>query len=200
MRQLKTFLQANEALEADLRKQLARVAALERRKQEQEAEQQTIEAYYQARLEEMQGQYDRLLNEIDDAKRDAQVKVYKQFEDDAPVLGGPSGPRPRAVVGRRHRQPEAAVRQRGEETHVGVRLRLYLRAMRETWRVLGSSSSGRATSAAHVSLARSYPGTKRGWRSCPAEDDAAKGTLQGTRTVHFSDARRSPLAKRHRPV
>ena len=91
-RQLKTFLQANEALEADLRKQLARVAALERRKQEQEAEQQTIEAYYQARLEEMQGQYDRLLNEIDDAKRDAQVKVYKQFEDDAPVLGGPSGP------------------------------------------------------------------------------------------------------------
>ena len=60
-RQLKTFLQANEALEADLRKQLSRVAALERRKQEQEAEQQTIEAYYQARLEEMQAQYDRLL-------------------------------------------------------------------------------------------------------------------------------------------
>ena len=51
-RQLKTFLQANEALEADLRKQLSRVAALERRKQEQEAEQQTIENYYQARLEE----------------------------------------------------------------------------------------------------------------------------------------------------
>ena len=88
-RQLKTFLQANEALEADLRKQLARVAQLERRKQEQEAEQQTIEAYYQARLEEMQGQYDRLLTEIDEAKRDAQVKVYKSFDDDAPVL--PSG-------------------------------------------------------------------------------------------------------------
>ena len=85
-RQLKTFLQANEALEADLRKQLARVAALERRKQEQEAEQQTIEAYYQARLEEMQAQYDRLLGEIDDAKRDAQVKVYKTFQDDAPVV------------------------------------------------------------------------------------------------------------------
>ena len=85
-RQLKTFLQANEALEADLRKQLARVAALERRKQEQEAEQQTIEAYYQARLEEMQAQYDRLLAEIDDAKRDAQVKVYKTFQDDAAVL------------------------------------------------------------------------------------------------------------------
>ena len=85
-RQLKTFLQANEALETDLRKQLSRVAALERRKQEQEAEQQTIEAYYQARLEEMQAQYDRLLAEIDDAKRDAQVKVYKTFQDDAPVL------------------------------------------------------------------------------------------------------------------
>ena len=85
-RQLKTFLQANEALEGDLRKQLARVAALERRKQEQEAEQQTIEAYYQARLEEMQGQYEKLLAEIDDAKRDAQVKVYKTFQDDAPVL------------------------------------------------------------------------------------------------------------------
>ena len=37
-RQLKTFLQANEALEADLRKQLARVAQLERRKQERDAE------------------------------------------------------------------------------------------------------------------------------------------------------------------
>ena len=85
-RQLKTFLQANEALEADLRKQLARVAALERRKQEQEAEQQTIEAYYQARLEEMQGQYEKLLAEIDDAKRDAQVKVYKGFEDNAEVV------------------------------------------------------------------------------------------------------------------
>ena len=85
-RQLKTFLQANEALETDLRKQLSRVAALERRKQEQEAEQQTIEAYYQARLEEMQAQYDRLLAEIDDAKRDAQVKVYKTFQDDAAVL------------------------------------------------------------------------------------------------------------------
>ena len=45
-RQLKTFLEANEALETDLRKQLARVAALERRKGELEAEQQTIEAYY----------------------------------------------------------------------------------------------------------------------------------------------------------
>ena len=65
---------------------LSRVAALERRKQEQEAEQQTIEAYYQARLEEMQAQYDRLLGEIDDAKRDAQVKVYKTFQDDAPVV------------------------------------------------------------------------------------------------------------------
>ena len=38
------------ALEADLRKQMQRVALLERRKLEQEAEQQTIGAYYQARL------------------------------------------------------------------------------------------------------------------------------------------------------
>ena len=91
-RQLKTFLQANEALEGDLRKQLARVAALEKRKQEQEAEQQTIEAYYQARLEEMQGQYERLLSEIDDAKRDAQVKVYKGFEDNAEVVPVPGRP------------------------------------------------------------------------------------------------------------
>lgn len=85
-RQLKTFLQANEALEADLRKQLARVALLERQKLEGEAEQQTIEAYYQARLEEMQTQYDRLLTEIDDAKRSAQDKVYRDFHDDAPVV------------------------------------------------------------------------------------------------------------------
>ena len=91
-RQLKTFLQANEALEGDLRKQLARVAALEKRKQEQEAEQQTIEAYYQARLEEMQGQYERLLGEIDNAKRDAQVKVYKGFEDNAEVVPVPGRP------------------------------------------------------------------------------------------------------------
>jgi len=97
-RQLKTFLQANEALEADLRKQLSRVAQLERRKQEQEAEQQTIEAYYQARLEEMQAQYDRLLSEIDDAKRSAQANVYRSFHDDAQVVpaggGGSSSPPP----------------------------------------------------------------------------------------------------------
>lgn len=87
-RQLKTFLQANEALEADLRKQLARVQQLERRKLEQEAEQQTIEAYYQARLEEMQAQYDKLLSEIDDAKRAAQEQVYRAFHDDAPIAQG----------------------------------------------------------------------------------------------------------------
>ena len=75
---------SERGIETDLRKQL-HVAALGR-KQEQEAEQQTIEAYYQARLEEMQAQYDRLLAEIDDAKRDAQVKVYKTFQDDAAVL------------------------------------------------------------------------------------------------------------------
>jgi len=91
-RQLKTFFQANEALEADLRKQLARVAQLERRKQEQEAEQQTIEAYYQARLEEMQSQYDRLLGEIDDAKKSAQDKVFRTFDSDAPVVPPPDAP------------------------------------------------------------------------------------------------------------
>ncbi len=85
-RQLKTFLQANEALEADLRKQMARVQALERRKAEQEAELQTVEAYYQARLDEMNAQYNKLLGEIDDAKRVAQQKVYSTFNDDAPVL------------------------------------------------------------------------------------------------------------------
>lgn len=49
-KQLRTFLEANEALEVDLRKQMQRVAALEKRKLEQEAEQQTIEAYYQVLL------------------------------------------------------------------------------------------------------------------------------------------------------
>ena len=88
-RQHKTFLQANEALEADLLKQLARVAQLERRKQEQEAEQQTIEAYYQARLEEMQAQYDKLLGEIDDAKRTAQEKVFHTFDETAAVVPPP---------------------------------------------------------------------------------------------------------------
>ena len=42
-RQLKTFFEANEALEADLLKQVQRAAAPERRKVELEAEQQTIE-------------------------------------------------------------------------------------------------------------------------------------------------------------
>ena len=60
-RQLKTFLEANDALETDLRKQLERVAVLDRRKVELEAEQSTVEAYYQARLGETQAQYDRLL-------------------------------------------------------------------------------------------------------------------------------------------
>ena len=47
---------------------MQRAAALERRKLELEAEQQTIEAYYQARLDEMQAQYDRLLTEVGGAK------------------------------------------------------------------------------------------------------------------------------------
>lgn len=64
-RQLRTFLEANEALENDLREQMQLVQQLERRKQEQEAEKQTIEAYYEARLEEMQTQYDRLLADVE---------------------------------------------------------------------------------------------------------------------------------------
>ena len=68
-RQLKTFLEANEAMEGDLRTQASRVAQLERRKQESEAERQTVEAYYEARLEEMQTQYNRLLADIDSAKQ-----------------------------------------------------------------------------------------------------------------------------------
>lgn len=66
---------------------------LERRKQEQEAEQQTIEAYYQARLEEMQAQYDKLLSEIDDAKRVAQEQVRPPI---SPLLraSGPLSPTP----------------------------------------------------------------------------------------------------------
>jgi len=96
-KQLKTFLEANEALESDLRKQMQRVALLERRKLEQEAEQSTIEAYYQARLDEMQAQYDRLLSEIDDSKRAAQQEVYRAFDDNAKIVppspgGGRSPP------------------------------------------------------------------------------------------------------------
>ena len=34
----------------------------------------------------MQSQYDRLLSEIDDAKRHAQEKVYRKFDDNAPVV------------------------------------------------------------------------------------------------------------------
>jgi len=60
-RQMKTFLDANEALENDLREQMKLVASHERRKQEQEVERETVEAYYNARLQEMQSQYDKLL-------------------------------------------------------------------------------------------------------------------------------------------
>jgi len=75
-RQLKTFFEANEALESDLLKQVQRAAALERRKLELEAEQQTIEAYYQARLDEMQAQYDRLLTEVEGTKSAARDEAY----------------------------------------------------------------------------------------------------------------------------
>ena len=75
-RQLKVFLEANNALEADLRKQMQRVAQLERRKQEMEAEAATVEAYYKARLDEMQTQYDRLLADIEGAKQAAQDQVF----------------------------------------------------------------------------------------------------------------------------
>ena len=85
-RQLKVFLEANNALEADLRKQMQRVAQLERRKQEMEAEAATVEAYYKARLEEMQSQYDRLLADIEGAKQAAQDQVFRTFDDNAPRL------------------------------------------------------------------------------------------------------------------
>lgn len=94
-RQLKTFLEANEALEGDLGKQVQRVAQLERRKQELEAEQQTIEAYYQARLEEMQTQYDKLLGEVESAKQAARDEVFKTFDDNREHVPGGS-PRPGA--------------------------------------------------------------------------------------------------------
>ena len=85
-RQLKVFLEANNALEADLRKQMQRVAQLERRKQEMEAEAATVEAYYKARLDEMQSQYDRLLADIEGAKQAAQDQVFRTFDDNAPRL------------------------------------------------------------------------------------------------------------------
>ena len=85
-RQLKVFLEANNALEADLRKQMQRVAQLERRKQEMEAEAATVEAYYKARLDEMQTQYDRLLADIEGAKQAAQDQVFRTFDDNAPRL------------------------------------------------------------------------------------------------------------------
>lgn len=85
-RQLKTFLEANEALESDLRKQLQLLAALDRRKQEQESEKQTIEAYYEARIDEMQTQYDRLLADIDQVKQAAKEEVFKTFDDHMPVV------------------------------------------------------------------------------------------------------------------
>ena len=85
-RQLKVFLEANNALEADLRKQMQRVAQLERRKQEMEAEAATVEAYYKARLDEMQSQYDRLLADIEGAKQAAQDQVFRTFDDNAPVV------------------------------------------------------------------------------------------------------------------
>ena len=88
-RQLKTFLEANEALEADLRKQVQRAAALERRKQELEAEQHTIEAYSQARLDEMQTQYDRLLAEVAGAKSAARSEILGSLDDNREHTGGP---------------------------------------------------------------------------------------------------------------
>ena len=87
----------------DLRKQLARVQALERRKAELEAEQVTIEAYYQARLAEMQSQYDKLLGEIDDAKRVAQEQVYRTFHDNASVVPPPDHPASPAASASRSR-------------------------------------------------------------------------------------------------
>jgi len=89
-RQLKTFFEANEALEADLLKQVQRAAALERRKLELEAEQQTIEAYYQARLDEMQAQYDRLLTEVEGAKSAARDEAIRAALDKAEPATSPA--------------------------------------------------------------------------------------------------------------
>ena len=93
-RQLKTFLEANEAMEGDLRTQASRVAQLERRKQESEAERQTVEAYYEARLEEMQTQYNRLLADIDSAKQSAKDEVFRNYSlgDNDPVVPNQSSP------------------------------------------------------------------------------------------------------------
>jgi len=91
-RQLKTFFEANEALEADLLKQVQRAAALERRKLELEAEQQTIEAYYQARLDEMQAQYDRLLTEVEGAKAASREEAIRALDAGEP----PKSPAPAA--------------------------------------------------------------------------------------------------------
>ena len=76
----------DQALENDLREQMSRVAQLERRKQEQEAEKQTIEAYYEARLEEMQTQYDRLLADVEGAKQEARAEVFRTFDDNSAVV------------------------------------------------------------------------------------------------------------------
>ena len=153
-RQLKTFFEANEALEADLLRQVQRAAALERRKQELEAEQQrrhrqtrcagsgradhllleapsrlrtatlrlpelrplgprntrpwslsgaltkrrfrcvppsrqTIEAYYQARLDEMQTQYDRLLTEVEGTKKIVRDEAVRSLDGSREQADGP---------------------------------------------------------------------------------------------------------------
>ena len=50
------------------------------------AEAATVEAYYKARLDEMQSQYDRLLADIEGAKQAAQDQVFRTFDDNAPRL------------------------------------------------------------------------------------------------------------------
>ena len=56
---------------------------------------QTIEAYYEARLEEMQAQYDRLLADVEGAKQAAKAEVYRTFDDNSAVVpddGAPKSP------------------------------------------------------------------------------------------------------------
>mmetsp|Transcript_19951 Transcript_19951/g.58703 ORF Transcript_19951/g.58703 Transcript_19951/m.58703 type:complete len:244 (+) Transcript_19951:377-1108(+) len=97
-RQLVTFLSANEAIEADLQQQMAAVAALERRAQEQEAERATIEAYYSARLTEAQAQFDRLLEGKEGRHPPRESDIPPRDADGGSRVGARTSP-PRAHSG-----------------------------------------------------------------------------------------------------
>lgn len=61
-KQLRTFLDFNATMEHDLRQALAKVADLEKQCRELEFEKQTVEAYYTAKHQEMQAQFQALLH------------------------------------------------------------------------------------------------------------------------------------------